>query len=164
MAVENNLQKLQKLLDFVEQYSFTRKDFEDAFKQVLEILLKNQESLRQTLADLQARFNHLVESTKSDNKNSLQNLEKQVDKLFVEGKLEDMTKEQRKMFESLKSEVRAKVPVLSGKVNVLLSVMPLCWNEAYLELAPFCILNTSTAAGKKSMLPDLAEKEGHPLT
>lgn len=83
----------------------TKTDFEAAFKKVLELIEGMNRRFTEALSGIEGLHKGSVEKLGSDNLASLQKLEKQVDKLFVEGKLKEMDEGLGKRHSELKSAI-----------------------------------------------------------
>lgn len=91
-----------------------KKDFEESFKKVLEVVLRREKALEKAVAQLQSTYNALIDRLGKEHSTSLQDLKGKVNDLFVKGRLDEMDAGQKKQFSSLKDGV---LKELSGKLN-----------------------------------------------
>src|SRR3990167_2901013 len=82
-----------------------KKDFEDNFRKILEIILKKEQALEKAVAGLQQTYNDLIDRISKEHEVSLGDLKTKTNQLFVGEKLSEMSAEQKNLFNSLKSEV-----------------------------------------------------------
>src|SRR3990167_4828841 len=93
-----------------------KSDFEDSFKKVLDLLIKAQKQQGQAIENLERTYNALIDRIKKEHDVSLNDLKIKTNQLFVAEKLNEMSSSQKKLFGSLKDEIKV---ILDQKLNNL---------------------------------------------
>src|SRR3990167_9630332 len=117
---EKNLHTFQNLENFVNRMNqrvLTVDDFENAFKQVItlvEQILERQKKFEVELHGGNSQFRELVQQ---EAKKAVGDLKTQTNQLFVEGRLKDMSAEQKALFGSLKNNVSSLLDMKMGEMH-----------------------------------------------
>lgn len=83
MSQENNLKKLENVLQAFDTDALTREDFVKSFEQVLELVLKIEKKTSDAISQLEQTYQQLLEKVQSDYQNHFTNLKGQVNDVFV---------------------------------------------------------------------------------
>src|SRR3990167_5877084 len=105
---EKNLHTFQNLENFVNRMNqrvLTVDDFESAFKQVITLVEQILERQKKFEVELHGGNSQFREMVQQEAKKALGDLKTQTNQLFVEGRLKDMSAEQKALFNSLKNNV-----------------------------------------------------------
>lgn len=86
----DNLQKLKKLFDIIDDETLTRTEFTDAFEKVVNLVLKVQEQQAAAIASLESTYDTLLKTLENKHGTTLDDLKKQVDSLFVGDRVKKM--------------------------------------------------------------------------
>lgn len=105
MALDKNLQKLERLLSLMDSDSLTKEDFIKAFEKVVDLVLKIQKEQQEALAGLEKTYQALLKRVQSEHSTSLSELKGKTNQLFVGEKLEEMGNNTKKSFNELKTMI-----------------------------------------------------------
>ena len=105
MALEKNLQKIEKLLSLMDSDSLTKEDFINSFQKVVDFVLKNQEQMKQAIDSLEKTYAQLLSKMDNDHSSHYQELKKQTNELFVGDQLKRMEGETKASFEKRQKEI-----------------------------------------------------------
>jgi len=96
---------LDKVATIFDTEALSKKDFENNFKKILELLLKRDQQLARELQALRETYNALIERINKEHGTSLKELKTQTNQLFVGQRLDEMSAAQRDLFDGLKGEI-----------------------------------------------------------
>lgn len=82
-----------------------KQDFKDNFKRVLDVIIAMQKKQAEAIRDLQQTYAEMMNKMQETHGMNYSDLKKQVNTLFVEGKLSEMDAGQKAQFSTLKEEV-----------------------------------------------------------
>src|SRR3990167_3724903 len=105
---EKNLHTFQNLENFVNRMNqrvITVDDFESAFKSVVDLVQQILEKQKKFEVELYGSNSQFKEIVQQEIQKALGDLKTQTNQLFVEGRLKDMSTEQKALFSSLKNNV-----------------------------------------------------------
>ena len=88
-----------------EEDVLKKKDFTDNFQKVIDLLVKMQEKQGRAIQHLQQEHARMMGESTTKYDSNLADLKKQVNKLFVEGKLNEMHTEQKMSMSKMKEEM-----------------------------------------------------------
>src|SRR3990167_827254 len=89
-ANEQNLTKIQKLLDAMDSESFSKKDFLAAFENVVKKVLEIEKRNLQEIEALKTAYTQVADKLQGDHTTSLSDLHKQVDDSFISEKVKEI--------------------------------------------------------------------------
>src|SRR3990167_815762 len=110
-------QQMSRFFALMDSETVTKDDFENAFKQVLAVveqILERQKKFEVELHGGNSQFRELVQQ---EAKKALGDLKTQTNQLFVEGRLKDMSAEQKALFGSLKNNVSSLLDMKMGEMH-----------------------------------------------
>lgn len=105
MAVDSNLEQLDKILKAFNAETLTKEDFLAAFKKVTELVLRINKRQDKAIQDLEVLYAQLLSRVKNDNDTNLKDLKTRTNELFVGNRLNEMSDDQRTLFNSLKGDI-----------------------------------------------------------
>jgi|SRR3990167_7412167 len=99
------LEKLTRFMNAIDGKVLSPEDFEKSFTAVMDVVERMLRKQIEVNEKLEQRVNELTRILTNKTDTSLSELKSQVNTLFVEGRLKDMSAEQKKLFASLKNNV-----------------------------------------------------------
>jgi len=121
MALDSNLQKIEKLLSLMDSDTLTKEDFINSFEKVVELVLKNEKQLKDAITRLEETYQNLISRQKSDDETRFSALKGQVDKVFVEDRLNEMKQSIEKKLSQVKD---GKTPTSQEIVSLIRPLIP----------------------------------------
>src|SRR3990167_10656801 len=109
--------QMSRFFALMDSETVTKDDFENAFKQVItlvEQILERQKKFEIELHGGNSQFRDMVHQ---EAKKALGDLKTQTNQLFVEGRLKDMSAEQKALFSSLKNNVSSLLDMKMGEMH-----------------------------------------------
>ena len=107
MALEKNLEKIDKLLSLMDSESLTKEMFLNEFEKVVNIILRIQKEQADAIERLETTYNNLIRAIRNEHGTSLSDLKGQVDNLFVGNQLKRMNTETQTNFNNLKQTINS---------------------------------------------------------
>lgn len=117
---EKNLKKLEELLKVIDE-GVTKEDFVNSFEKVVALVLKNEKQLKEAIERLETTYAKLIERQKSDDDTRFSTLKGQVDKVFVEDRINEMKQTIDKKIASVKD---GKTPTSEEIVSLMKPLIP----------------------------------------
>ena len=121
MAIDKNLEKIQRLLGVLDEDQLTKKDFVESFGKVVDLVLKIQERQERAIQQLFAEHARLAGERKQEYDSNFKDLRGQVNDLFVGDQLKRMEGETKTNFQKLQGLINETINKKLGDVDSRMS-------------------------------------------
>jgi len=115
MQENSNLNKLKRLMSVFDEDNFTKADFENELKKVIELVVKMYSKQEAAISKLEETYRNVFSKLDNDSKSSISDLKKQVDELFVGERISKIDNDFRKKIKEIDDKMSKIRNGLDGK-------------------------------------------------